>query len=225
MATIMDKAPRRDSPRQTLASWLDGGEKRIGHDLLTYVERYLEFFKKKKKKSRTCSPSFFSLFFFFLFSGDRRDQPNSHDPPTPSCYVADNDRHGRRRRVRSSDKMRVGSVLGDDARRRFGAKDVIEHDWLLPRSPCMLSPCSWQESPTMPRALRRLVHLVLFCPLSKGLQVSCPPPSHVTLHGCEVKKKQKNAPVFELVVAQQGRRQVRPVRARGTVCIASCRQR
>lgn len=49
MATIMDKAPRRDSPRQTLASWLDGGEKRIGHDLLTYVERYLEFFKKKIK--------------------------------------------------------------------------------------------------------------------------------------------------------------------------------
>lgn len=56
--------------------------------------------------------------------------PNSHDPlPLHSCYVAaDNDRHGRRRRVRSSDKMRVGSVLGDDARRRFGAKDVIEQD-------------------------------------------------------------------------------------------------
>lgn len=59
----------------------------------------------------------------------------------------------------------------------------------------------------MPRALRRLVHLVLFCPLSKGLQVRCPPLRRM-LHG-------KTAPVFELAVAQQGRRQVRPVRASG----------
>lgn len=30
---------------------------------------------------------------------------------------------------------------------------------------------SSKQSPTMPRGLRRLLHLVLFCPLSKGLQV------------------------------------------------------
>lgn len=33
----------------------------------------------------------------------------------------------------------------------------------------------------MPRALRRLVHLVLLCPLSKGLQVGCPSPLIVFL--------------------------------------------